>query len=57
MLAGCYLKIKRSAINDVSETLKDNGVSGKILYVSDAVVDSLFGDIVKEQITLFEVLL
>lgn len=45
-----YLKIKRNAINLVAETLTNNKISGKILYVADPYVDSLYGDIVKRQI-------
>ena len=45
-----FLKIEKGAINKVSHTLEQNGIKGKILYVSDPVVDKLFGDIVRPQI-------
>ena len=45
-----YLKIGEKTINLVQETLQYNGISGKLLYVSDSVVDSLYGSIVKSQI-------
>lgn len=44
------LKIGDNCIYQVSSTLCENQISGKILYVSDPVVDKLYGDIVKEQI-------
>ena len=45
-----YLRMGKGNIEKVYETLKDNGIYGKILYVSDPVVDSLYGKTVKEQI-------
>ena len=45
-----YLKIGQGTINSVRSTLEDNGISGKILYVSDKIVDGLYGESVKEQI-------
>lgn len=44
------LKIGAGCINQVSQVLDDNGISGKILYVSDPVVDGLYGQAVKDQI-------
>lgn len=44
------LIIERKAINLVCHELESNGISGKILYVSDSIVDSLYGDIIKKQI-------
>ena len=44
------LKIGKKAIYQLEEVLRDNHISGKILYVSDSVVDKLYGDIVKPQI-------
>ncbi len=44
------LKIGAGYIHSVEATLKENSVSGKILYVSDPVVDKLYGDIVKPQL-------
>ena len=46
-----YLRIGKGNIEKVYETLKENSVSGKILYVSDPVVDSLYGKKVREQIS------
>lgn len=45
-----YLKITKGAIGLVAETLEDNGISGKILYVADPYVDQLYGEGVREQI-------
>lgn len=45
-----YLKICKGAIDLVEETLHLNNISGKILYVADPFVDSLYGSIVKNQI-------
>ncbi len=50
MLKNQSLKIGENYIYQVSSTLAENGISGKILYVSDPVVDKLYGDIVKQQI-------
>lgn len=44
------LLIGENYISRVKETLLTNEINGKILYVSDAVVDKLYGDIVKKQI-------
>ncbi len=44
------LKIGAGYIHSVEATLKENSISGKILYVSDPVVDKLYGDIVKPQL-------
>lgn len=44
------LKIGPGRITEVEKTLKDCNISGKILYVSDAYVDSLYGDRVRPQI-------
>lgn len=45
-----FLKIRSGAINLVADTLQSNKISGKILYVSDSVVDGLYGQTVKNQI-------
>lgn len=45
-----YLKIGNGTIGSVSEVLKENGISGKILYVADPFVDKIYGDNVREQI-------
>ena len=44
------LSISPGNINNVSEMLNHSQINGKILYVSDFVVDGLFGDTVKRQI-------
>lgn len=44
------LKIGAGAISQVGEILASENVSGKILYVSDAIVDELYGKCVKKQI-------
>lgn len=44
------LKIGKGNINEIYSTLKENDVGGKILYVSDPIVDKLYGKDVKEQI-------
>ena len=43
------LKIGSGFIDKVYETLSENRLGGKILYVSDPVVDGLYGGAVKEQ--------
>ena len=50
MLPNKYLKIGSGNIYRVESVLKENGISGKILYVSDPIVDGLYGNIVKPQI-------
>lgn len=44
------LKIGRGKINEISSTLKENGISGKILYITDPVVDKLYSHIVRPQL-------
>lgn len=44
------LKIGSGVINDISSTLSKSGIKGKLLYVSDPVVDKLYGDVVKAQL-------
>ena len=44
------LKIGPGKIRDVGLTLEENGIRGKILYVADSYVDSLYGKSVREQI-------
>lgn len=44
------LKIQSGAVNLAGETLADKQVSGKILYVSDPVVDGMYGEGVKKQL-------
>lgn len=45
-----YLKIGLGSIKLVEETLRNNNISGKILYVADPYVDKLYGQVVKDQI-------
>ena len=45
-----YLKIGKEVICLVEKTLRDNNINGKILYVADPYVDSLYGGIVRPQI-------
>lgn len=44
------LRIGPGRISEVESTLREAGISGKILYVSDPYVDSLYGAIVRPQI-------
>lgn len=44
------LKIGAGNINLVEKTLVENNVKGKILYISDPIVDKLFGGIVRPQL-------
>lgn len=44
------LKIGPGYLGRVEETLGDRGVSGKLLYVSDPVVDKLYGQAVRPQL-------
>lgn len=44
------LRISTGAINEIYTTLNENNVRGKILYVSDPVVDKLYGATVKKQV-------
>ncbi len=44
------LKIGEHTINEIGDILHEGGISGKILYVSDPVVDDLYGDIVRKQV-------
>lgn len=44
------LRIGPGLINSIGETLRDNSISGKIIYVSDPVVDGIYGAIVRPQI-------
>ncbi len=44
------LKIGSGKISEVTETLKESSITGKILYISDPAVDKLYGYIVRPQI-------
>lgn len=50
MIKDRVLRIGPGLINKVDELLLENNISGKILYVSDPVVNELYGHIVKPQI-------
>ena len=45
------IKIGQNTIQLVEHVLRGNNISGKILYVSDSVVDMLYGETVKCQIS------
>lgn len=45
-----FLKISRGAINLIEDVLIENKINGKILYVSDKIVDSIYGSVVKSQL-------
>lgn len=45
-----YLKIGKGLIRNVGEALRQNDISGKILYVADPYVDKLYGELVRSQI-------
>lgn len=44
------LKVGSKEINNIAPMLVHENISGKILYVTDPIVDSLYGEIVKRQI-------
>ena len=44
------LKIGSGVLTQVSETLHQNGIGGKLLYVTDPTVDKLYGNAVRPQI-------
>ena len=46
------LKIGFGFISKVENTLAETNIAGKVLYVSDSIVDGLYGEIVKKQIAL-----
>ncbi len=50
MLKSKVLKIGPGYIDHVTDILAENNVSGKILYVTDPVVDELFGDKIRPQL-------
>lgn len=45
-----YLIVERGSINSVKNVLLENNISGKLIYVSDPFVDSLYGNVVKQQL-------
>lgn len=44
------LKIGSGTLSSIYETLKENSVTGKLLYVSDPIVDNIYGQTVKSQL-------
>ena len=46
------LRIGPGLISSVGKTLSESNISGKILYVSDQIVDGIYGSIVRPQIEL-----
>jgi glycerol-1-phosphate dehydrogenase [NAD(P)+] len=44
------LRISSNAVNDVYDVLSSQTLSGKVLYISDKIVDELYGGIVKAQL-------
>ncbi|MBO5374006.1 MAG: iron-containing alcohol dehydrogenase family protein [Clostridia bacterium] len=44
------LKIGQGKINEIASTLLENNISGKILYITDPVVDRLYSHIVRPQL-------
>lgn len=44
------LKMGKGFLSETGTLLDEAGVSGKILYVSDSIVDKLYGDVVRSQI-------
>lgn len=44
------LKIGYGKIKEIKQTLIEMGITGKVLYISDSYVDSLYGDLVRPQI-------
>ncbi len=45
-----YLKIGKDTIQFINKALIENNISGKILYVADPFVDSIYGHVVRPQI-------
>ena len=45
------LRIGKGMINEVGNALAEEAISGKILYVSDPVIDALYGGTVRKQIS------
>lgn len=52
MINNKVLIIKKGCINELSSIFKDYEINGKILFVSDTIVDKLYGDIVRRQIQM-----
>ena len=45
------LRVGVGSITQVANTLRENGIKGKILYVSDPIVDEKYGETVREQLS------
>lgn len=45
-----FLQIKSGLIQEIKKILIENNICGKILYVSDRIVDSIYGSVVRPQI-------
>lgn len=50
MIKSNNLNIGSGNINKVQDILTQNGIQGKILYISDPVVDQMFGSVVRPQL-------
>lgn len=50
ILQSKILKVGEGVIHNIAETLLTEKIAGKILYVSDDVVDKLYGNLVKKQV-------
>ena len=44
------LKIGSGYIDKVESILRESNISGKLLYITDSVIDSLYGENVRKQI-------
>jgi glycerol-1-phosphate dehydrogenase [NAD(P)+] len=51
MYNGRLLKIEQGIISRISYILSEANIAGKILYISDSVVDRIYGTLVKEQLS------
>lgn len=50
MIQNQFLKIGNDALKLIQSTLQFNGITGKLLYVFDPIVDLLYGDLVRAQL-------
>lgn len=50
MIPANKLTIGSGAVHKIGGLLRENGISGKLLYVSDPVVDKLYGDLIRPQL-------
>lgn len=51
MIPANKLTVGRNAIGKIAGLLRDNHISGKLLYVSDPVVDKLYGGLIRSQLS------